>query len=485
MSNDDCVPAGDRGSNGTVEKKFGSEVTRRQFGSPIAIRSGGQKSESMPSVSIIIVNFNGRVHLESCLPSVMAADYPKDKLEIIVVDNASSDDSVSWLRQAYPDVRLLANSSNLGFAQGINSGAEVAKGRYVALLNADMRVEKGWLSSLVETVRSGAGVVCSGSIVLNWLGDQIDYAGRPSDALNLCPEPPASAQGILKSANDCPLLFASGGAMLVARDVFLSLGGFDRDYFLYHEDVDLGWRLWLRGYRVLRSAASLVYHRGGASSKRLSPEFVQCLAQKYALCTVLKNVENERLWPVLARVLWFLVERSRWFVAARLSLGKAIRELTEEMDTVWRKREAIQSGRARSDAEIFGVCGDPFGFLRSNPNYQGYERYLSETGESVGPPAADATSVAQQIIKLLYHAYKFSFEESLNQSGSASGRETIDLGEKGLEDCVSVTRETPSKGPSKNSFLVPSMEQVARRVVPPAWRDYLRPVWDRVRNRLP
>lgn len=422
-----------------------------------AIRVEEQETKELPDVSLIILNFNGRIHLETCLPSLMQLNYPMVRLEIIVVDNASTDDSVSWLKQKYPEIRLLLNSSNLGFAVGINSGVAIARGKYVAFLNADMRTDKDWLLALVKTVRSDARAVCSGSIVLNWAGDKIDYAGRPNDALNLCPDVAANAQQVLKSADDCSMLFASGGAMLVDREIFLRLGGFDSDYFLYHEDVDLGWRLWLQGYRVLRSAGSIVYHRGGASSKKLSPEFVQGMAQRYALYTLLKNIEDVQLWSILSGVLWFLVERMRWFDTARLSLGDAISNLTCEMETVLSKRAAIQATRVRSDAEIFAICGHPCGFLLSNHKYMNFERYLKGIEKMPSPPFVDSTSVSRQIIQILCHAYnKFNIEESFNQ-------------------LVTNTRDG-------KVFLFSKMEEIARRFMPLAWRNTAKPLWLRGTN---
>jgi GT2 family glycosyltransferase/glycosyltransferase involved in cell wall biosynthesis len=372
-------------------------------------------SEEIPLISIVILNYNGQEHLASCLPSLAELNYPKNKLEIIMVDNASTDDSVSWLKQNYPKVRLLENLTNLGFAGGINSGARIASGSLLAFLNADMRVDKDWLFELLDTLGNDATVACAGSVVLNWTGEKIDYSGRPNDALNLCPSPPEEAGVLLRTAYDIPLLFASGGAMLIRREVFLNLGGFDEDFFLYNEDVDLGWRLWLHGYRVIRSTRSLVFHKGGASAKLLSQEFIMGMAQKYALYTLLKNMDNDQLWSILPGILWFLVDRSRWFTSARLSLGQAIRELIQEMDTLWRKRFVIQSERVRSDAEIFMACGHPFGFLFTNSDYPNFKRYLADNKESLPPSSLSADSISNLISRLFFHAYKFNYEQLLNQ----------------------------------------------------------------------
>lgn len=416
------------------------------------------KNTGLPAVSIIILNFNGRIHLEKCLPSLLDLEYPKEKFEIIIVDNASEDDSVCWLRREYPDIRLVINTSNLGFAAGINAGADIANGNYFAFLNPDMRVDKKWLISLVNTLKSEKNAACSGSIVLNWNGDKVDYAGRPNDALNLCPEAAVNAEQVLKSAYDCPMLFASGGAMLINRKTFFKLGGFDRDYFMYHEDVDLGWRLWIHGYKVLRSSGSIVYHRGGASSKRLQPEFVYSLAQKYSFYTLFKNLEESHLWPIVAGVLYFLVERSQWFDNAGVPLEKSVQDFTQDLETVLRKRAVIQAKRVLSDSEIFEACKHPFGFLLQNHKYQSFIQYLSNNGISLTPSSADKKSVSLHIAGLFTHAQRFL-------SMKALGRQTTSYQ---FADILILTR----------------MEQLARMVIPLAYRNYIRPFWYQIKNRL-
>jgi GT2 family glycosyltransferase len=332
------------------------------------------------------------------------------------VDHASTDGSVPWLKETYPDVHLIESSTNLGFAGGNNLGARSASGSYLAFLNPDTRVDEDWLVALVETVAHEPDVACAASVMLNWAGDDVDYGGRPDDAMDLYPGHIVDTLASLKSTGDVPLLFASGGAMLVRRDVFLGLGGFDEYYFLYCEDVDLGWRLWLRGYRVLRSTRSIVYHKRGASSKNLDYRYVMGLAQKYTVYTILKNTETEHLWSVLPGVLWYLVDRSRLFATSESpSLGQAMREIMQEMATIWNNRSLTQAERVRPDSEIFAACGHPFGFLFTNANYSSFVSYLSQAGEDTCPPSDDPTTVAQYMVKLLYHAYKFNYECLLEQ----------------------------------------------------------------------
>jgi GT2 family glycosyltransferase/glycosyltransferase involved in cell wall biosynthesis len=362
----------------------------------------------MDTVSIIILNYNCREFLDACLTSVFRLEYPRDKVEVIVVDNASSDGSADWLRDKYPQVRCVANPENVGFARGIQRGAAVASGKYLAFLNQDMRVDAQWLAALVSTIQSEPGVACAGSIVLNWTGEKIDYAGRSQDALNLFPAESVSANSLRSSIQDEPFLFASGGAMLIRREIFQETGGFDPDYFLYHEDVDLGWRLWSRGYRVLRSTRSIVYHKPGSSAALLPPATVAYWAQKHALYTALKNLENTEVQQVLPRLLYFLIRRANFWEFWHASFPKALHELVHEADSLWLKRSALKSARTRPDAEIFSECGHPFETLLQDPTSAAFQQYWEELGEPIS--LVDGTGLANSLTRLGFHAYQFNTE---------------------------------------------------------------------------
>lgn len=365
-------------------------------------------------VSVIILNYNGQKHLKTCLTSLANLNWPQDKLETIVVDNASADDSVAWLTQHHPEVKVLENSANVGFAAGINRGVTLASGTHLAFLNPDMRVDENWLMTLWQTMTSEPSIACAGSVVLNWTGDKIDYAGRPQDALNLFPDSPKDSDTILQSVADIPLLFASGGAMLISREAFVEVGGFDEDYFLYHEDVDLGWRLWIHGYRVLRATRSLVYHKGGASSKQMPLAEMLYFVQKYSLYTILKNAEDDQIWRLLTSVLWFLIDRELWWPPAKASLEPAIRELIREVEFISRKRQTIQSKRKHSDTQIFQVCGHPLANLLANNDYQRFERYLMNSGEGVSLPASP-DGIVQCLTRMPHLVQRFSGQKFIGE----------------------------------------------------------------------
>src|SRR5436853_2353319 len=335
-------------------------------------------------VSIIILNYNGREHLEACLSSLEDLEFPKQQLEIIVVDNGSTDGSLGLVKARFPSVVLVQNETNLGFSKAANIGAERAKGEYLAFLNNDMRVGKNWLSVLLETARAGEGFACVGSTVLNWEGTEVDFKGRIDDAFCLAYEPSNDPSADLSEAAPCSLtLFASGGAALIQRQAFHELGGFDPDFFLYQEDVDLGWRLWLRGYECAISSESVVYHRGGASSNKLAPEYVHRLSQRHTLCSIFKNLDDRNLRTILPIILHTLLERSRWAPAARQSLEMAVEEFKGSLDSLIVKRSEVQRARVRSDAELFALLGHPFNFLLRQESYETFRNSLVNSRENI------------------------------------------------------------------------------------------------------
>lgn len=390
----------------------------------------------MHTVSIVIVNYNGREDLAACLSSLFALDYPQDKLEIIVVDNASTDDTLSWLTATCPIVRCVANSENVGFARGINRGAEIARGEYLAFLNPDMRVDPPWLAALVTTIQSEPDVASAGSVVLNWAGNEVDFAGRPTDAFNLAPYAPPQSKDFFASAGDIPLLFASGGAMLIKRDVFHGIGGFDPDYFMYHEDVDLGWRLWQAGYRVLRSAESRVYHKGSTSSRKLPRETVLRWEQKHRFFTVLKNMEDAELWRILPGLIWFWVENAQVNMLTQGIFEQALQDVIHEMDAIWKKRVALQRTRLETDAKIFSACGHPFAVVLQEPLIYEFRHFLEKTGDDLSSLPIDAPALSNRLLTLSLHAYKFNGKHLLKPSrtaAAASARKVNDLVDQVVE----------------------------------------------------
>lgn len=264
----------------------------------------------VPSLSLIVLNYNSKVHLEANLPSLLGLDYPSDKLEIIVADNASTDDSMAWVAATYPTIRRVQTGGNLGYAGGNNAAVEAARGEWVVILNPDMRVPSNWLRELIKTVQLDPAVACVASRILSWDGQTLDFGDAAMNFMGWGCQPGFGTHRLQAYAPDKPLLFACGGAMLIKRTIFLELGGFDADYFAYFEDVDLGWRLAMTGHKVVLAAQAIVYHRHHGSWEDVADAKKLVLSERNALFSVIKNYEDWALTAVLPATLLLLAERA-------------------------------------------------------------------------------------------------------------------------------------------------------------------------------
>ena len=262
-----------------------------------------------PRVSVITLNWNGLRHLEPCYASLRELHYPADKLELILADNGSSDGSIEFMRQRFPEVKLIQNGTNLGFAGANNIGARQASGQYVAFLNNDTRVDAEWLNELVAAVEADPDVVCAASKMLTWDGTTIDFGGGSMN-FHGSGFHPTRGEPASSCAEPRELLFACGGSMLIDRQVFLDCGGFDEDFFIYYEDVDLGWRLWVLGYKVVFAPAAITYHRLHGDTSSMQNEKRVSITERNTLLAVIKNYGDQALASVLPASLLLMLERA-------------------------------------------------------------------------------------------------------------------------------------------------------------------------------
>lgn len=269
----------------------------------------------LPFVSIIVLNYNSLDHLPTNLEALGSLDYPADRLEILLVDNASQDGSVDWVAANYPAVRIVRNGANLGFAAGNNAGVKAAKGEWVAILNPDIRVQSDWLLEMVRPLTPQSStpdpaIVSVASKMLNWEGTAVDFADAALNFMGWGNQPGLGSQQVARFDTAKPLLFPCGGAMLIRRDVFLEAGGFDPNYFAYFEDVDLGWRLWLMGYKIVYAPRAIVYHRHHGSWQTVSSAKTWALAERNTLLTLLKNYDDANLACILPAALLLTLQRA-------------------------------------------------------------------------------------------------------------------------------------------------------------------------------
>lgn len=306
----------------------------------------------MIDVSVIIVNWNGRHHLETCLSAVAAQQGVT--FETILVDNGSTDGSVEFVRARFPGVRVVPLAENRGFAGGNNAGAREARGTYLALLNNDTAAEPTWLRALIAGVDRPAGYAVTTSCIV-YMDDptRIDSAG---DGLLRWGGPFKHHHGgPVELARESREVFAACGcAFLMPRDVFEELGGFDEDFFVSNEDVDLSYRARLMGYRVRYVADAVVRHRGSATMGHVSA-FSVFHAQRNLEWMYLKNTPGWILLRTLPGHVLYNMAAALYFArAGRLgTFLKAKGTAVAGLPAVLRKRAAIQRAARAGGSAIW------------------------------------------------------------------------------------------------------------------------------------
>jgi GT2 family glycosyltransferase len=260
-------------------------------------------------VAIVILNYNGQRFLEQFLPSVLASTY-QDK-EVIVADNASTDDSVNFLRGRYPQVRIISLDHNYGFAKGYNEALKEVNSEYYVLLNSDVQVEPGWIEPVMALMEEDRWVGACQPKLLDFKEREIfEYAGAAGGWLDCLGYPFARGRIFdicekdLGQYNDTVKIFwASGAAMFVRAGLFHELGGLDGYFFAHMEEIDFCWRLQLAGYSVFACPDSVVYHVGGGTLPKGNERKV-FLNFRNNLIMLAKNLPLEQaLWKIPFRFL--------------------------------------------------------------------------------------------------------------------------------------------------------------------------------------
>jgi GT2 family glycosyltransferase len=319
------------------------------------------KENELPFVSIIVVNYNGRHFLGECFASLGDLAYPRDRFEVILVDNASTDDSVQYVRETFPQVRILQLDKNYGFCKPNNDGVEAASGEYVVFLNNDTVVTGAWLSELVKGALSEPAIgSCASKMlyydrrnVINTAGGKITIIGG----------------GFYKGygAEDGPDYsvpeytgFGCAAGVLVKKDLFQQVGGFDEDYFASCEENDLGWKVWLYGYRVLYVPTAVMYHKesGTFGSRSTFESRKVYYITRNRLYNLIKNLETRNVIRALFISLGFNVYRSlRYLAQGNLaSIGSIVAahiDFVRNLGKMLPKRREVQGNRKLSDKELY------------------------------------------------------------------------------------------------------------------------------------
>ena len=231
-----------------------------------------------PPIAIVILNWNGRNYLEQFLPSVITSS--DDKVEIIVADNGSNDDSVSFLQQFYPQIRLIKFAYNYGFAKGYNEALKQVEADYYMILNSDVEVPAGWLLPMIDLLETDKNIAACQPKILSYKSYKegkklFEYAGAAGGWLDKYGYPFAKGRIFDICEEDYgqydqsePIFWASGAALFIRSKIFHEVNGFDEYFFAHQEEIDLCWRIQLAGYKIYSCPASVVYHVGGGTLPR-------------------------------------------------------------------------------------------------------------------------------------------------------------------------------------------------------------------------
>ena len=285
-------------------------------------------------VSVVIPNFNGSEFILQSLQAVKkAADYYPGNVHTIVVDDGSSDNSVSAIRDHYPDIKLITKSANAGFAQAVKTGMQTARTEWVVLLNSDVYPAENFLQPLMRWVKMadlfavGCRVARSDGTVekVSWVRRKLKWG-----VLVTLSWQQQEYDQLVVRGQAVPTLFTSGGSMLVSRDKFLQLGGFLSLFEpFYYEDVDLGIRAWRRGWQVLAEPASRVVHDSGQTIDQLErASRVNRIRKRNKLYIDWLHANRRSLWlqllpRLVLKALGWLI-KGRWLELQ--ALGDALRQ---------------------------------------------------------------------------------------------------------------------------------------------------------------
>ncbi|MGF6850493.1 GT2 family glycosyltransferase [Chitinophaga sp. W3I9] len=260
----------------------------------------------LPSVAVVILNWNGRSFLEKFLPSVCRSTY--GNLQLVLADNASTDDSVAFVAEHYPQIRIIQNPRNDGFAGGYNDALQHVQADIYVLLNQDVEVEPGWIEPVVALMQQDTKIAaCQPKMRAYKDPDEFEYAGAAGGWMDILGYTFCRGRILYTTEKDNgqyddvkDIFWATGAALFIRSACYHQVGGFDRDFFAHMEEVDLCWRLQRAGYRICYCPDSRVFHVGGGSLPQGNPRKLY-LNFRNNLMMLWKNLHSEDRWIVLVQ----------------------------------------------------------------------------------------------------------------------------------------------------------------------------------------
>ncbi len=266
-----------------------------------------EKEIQFQPVAVIILNWNGKKYLEKFIPVLLGSTYTG--LKVYVADNGSTDDSVDFLTKTYPEVIILAESTNEGFAGGYNRAIAKVPEELIVLLNSDIEITPGWIEPAISMLMADPGIGAVQPKIMDFNNrHRFEYAGAAGGWIDQLGYPFSMGRifDVIETDNGQynkaqPIFWASGAAMFTRKSIFMQMGGFDPYFFAHQEEIDLCWRMQLAGYRILSCPDAIVYHIGGGTLAKDNPKKVY-LNFRNNLIMLWKNLNGTtRYWVMICR----------------------------------------------------------------------------------------------------------------------------------------------------------------------------------------
>jgi GT2 family glycosyltransferase len=324
--------------------------------------------------SIIVVNWNGKRFLEECLEALLAQTY--SPYEIIMVDNGSDDGSVDFVAERFPEVRIIENGENLGFAGGNNVGIRVARGDYIVTLNNDTRAEPNWLEELVKVVEADPKIgMCASKMLFYYHTGVLNSTGISLDVAGIAWDRRGGERDDGLEREPIEVFGPCAGAALYRQEMLDEVGLFDEDFFAYHEDVDLAWRARSRGWRCMYNPRAVVYHVHSGTGLEGSA-FKNRLLSRNKIWTMVKNYPSPHIFLFLPLITFYDLAATFYSLFKRRDVSPLQGRLgsLSLLPEMLRKRREIQRRRTSWELPWFSPLVDPITMLR---RYERFQKFIT------------------------------------------------------------------------------------------------------------
>ncbi len=300
------------------------------------------------SISIVILSWNGLAFLKDCLPSViLAVGVYGGGCEIILIDNGSSDASLEYVKSNFPQVKILSLGENLSFTKAMNKGIGAVKGDIVIALNNDVAVKEDFIAPLIRHFREDENTFAVGAKMLFWDRKTLNF-GRTSGDFRYG----FFRRVICDSDSAVNSLYSCAGGMALAKDKFLKLGGFDEDYEVYWEDLDLCYRARRRGWSTVYEPKAVVYHKfHGTNLSKYKQSGIDCLSGENYTLFILKNILDRGLfWRHILFTPWLMLFMC---LKGKPAFAKGMLQAFKRRGVFLKKRKIEERYCLMSDRDIF------------------------------------------------------------------------------------------------------------------------------------